>query len=133
MNVKLLNNGIQRMGVNSVRLNNENLDKMTELQKEFEATGYTSWINADLYPDGKIYTQEYTQWLEKRVEALSLHSVGNSLPERNSGEMWSFLLVNALRCLNEEQRAGLCFDLYSRNELTKSIDERICKLKEERQ
>ena len=43
---------------------------MTELQKEFEANGYTSWINADLYPDGKIYTQEYTQWLERQVLAL---------------------------------------------------------------
>jgi hypothetical protein len=43
---------------------------MTELQKEFEATGYTSWINANLYPDGKIYTQEYTQWLERQVLAL---------------------------------------------------------------
>lgn len=43
---------------------------MTDLQKEFEATGYTSWINAELYPDGKIYTQEYTQWLEKQVLAL---------------------------------------------------------------
>lgn len=43
---------------------------MTDLQKEFEATGYTSWINLDLYPDGKIYTQEYTQWLEKQVLAL---------------------------------------------------------------
>jgi hypothetical protein len=43
---------------------------MTELQKEFEATGYTSWINADLYPDGNIYTQEYTQWLERQVLAL---------------------------------------------------------------
>lgn len=43
---------------------------MTDLQKEFEATGYTSWINADLYPDGKIYTQEYTRWLEEQVLAL---------------------------------------------------------------
>jgi hypothetical protein len=43
---------------------------MTDLQKEFEASGYTSWINSDLYPDGKIYTQEYTQWLEKRVESM---------------------------------------------------------------
>lgn len=43
---------------------------MTDLQKEFEATGYTSWINSDLYPDGKIYTQEYTQWLERQVLAL---------------------------------------------------------------
>ena len=46
------------------------LKYMTYLQKEFEATGYTSWINADLYPDGKIYTQEYTQWLERQVLAL---------------------------------------------------------------
>jgi hypothetical protein len=44
---------------------------MTELQKEFEATGYSSWINSDLYPDGRIYTQEYTQWLEKRIEELT--------------------------------------------------------------
>jgi hypothetical protein len=43
---------------------------MTELQKEFEAAGYASWINSDLYPDGKIYTQEYTQWLERQVLAL---------------------------------------------------------------
>lgn len=64
---------------------------------------------------------------------LRLANVGTSLPKRNSGEMWAFLLVNALRLLNEEQRAGLCFDLYSRNELTESIDERIRKLKEERQ
>lgn len=45
---------------------------MTDLQREFEATGYTSWINADLYPDGKIYTQEYTEWLEKQVQALRI-------------------------------------------------------------
>jgi len=45
---------------------------MTDLQKEFEATGYTSWINANLYPDGKIYTQEYTEWLEKQVQALRI-------------------------------------------------------------
>lgn len=45
---------------------------MTDLQKEFEATGYTSWINSDLYPDGKIYTQEYTEWLEKQVQALRI-------------------------------------------------------------
>lgn len=50
---------------------------MTDLQKEFEATGYTSWINLDLYPDRKIYTQEYTQWLEKQVQALRIaHVVG---------------------------------------------------------
>ena len=51
---------------------------MTDLQKEFEATGYTSWINADLYTDGKIYTQEYTQWLEKQVLALRQPPVSSS-------------------------------------------------------
>lgn len=49
-----------------------------------------------------------------------------------TGDMWSFLLVNALRCLTEEQRAGLCFDLYCRNELTESIDKKIEMLKMER-
>jgi hypothetical protein len=43
---------------------------MTDLQKEFEATGRISWINADLYPDCKIYTQEYIEWLERQVLAL---------------------------------------------------------------
>jgi len=76
--------------------------------------------------------EEMEMAMEEYAE-LRLANVGISLPERNSGEMWSFLLVNALRCLNEDQRAGLCFDLYSRNELTESIDERISKLKSERQ
>jgi hypothetical protein len=49
-----------------------------------------------------------------------------------TGEMWSFLLINALRCLTEEQIAGLCFDLYCRNELTDSIDKKIEMLKLER-
>ena len=53
---------------------------MTDLQKEFEATRYTSWINADLYSDGKIYTQEYTQWLERQVLALRQPPVSGSLP-----------------------------------------------------
>ena len=43
---------------------------MTDLQKEFEKTGYASWINSDIYPDGKIYTKEYTEWLENRITEL---------------------------------------------------------------
>lgn len=50
-----------------------------------------------------------------------------------TGDMWAFLLVNALRCLTEEQRAGLCFDLYSRSELTDSLDKNIQQLKLERE
>ena len=88
---------------------------------------------------GLIYepmSEKAYESMEKAMEEyaeLRLANVGISLPDRNSGEMWSFLLVNALRCLTEEQRAGLCFDLYSRNEMTESIDERIRQLKEERQ
>ena len=41
-----------------------------DLKKEFENTGYSSWINSNLYPDGKIYTKEYTKWLENRVKSL---------------------------------------------------------------
>lgn len=61
--------------------------------------------------------------------------VGDVMPSLQpfTGEMWTFLLVNALRFLTEEQRAGLCFDLYCRNELTESIDKRIEMLKLERQ
>lgn len=40
---------------------------MNELQKEFEQTGYASWIDSDIYPDGKIFTKEYTKWLENKV------------------------------------------------------------------
>lgn len=57
----------------------ENIKTMTDLQKEFEATGYTSWINSDLYPDGKIYTKEYTQWLERQVLSLRQPPVMPSL------------------------------------------------------
>ena len=38
-----------------------------QLREQFEATGYTSWINSEIYPDGRIYTKEYTEWLEKKV------------------------------------------------------------------
>ena len=59
---------------------------ITELQKEFEATGYTSWINADLYPDGKIYTQEYTHWLEKQVLVLRQPPVIGSVCSCSKGK-----------------------------------------------
>jgi hypothetical protein len=43
---------------------------MTDLQKEYEDTGYASWINSEIYPNGKIYTQEYTNWLENQLLEL---------------------------------------------------------------
>ena len=46
----------------------EAMRKALELRKEFESNGYyLSWINADIYPNGKIYTQEYTEWLENQL------------------------------------------------------------------
>ena len=66
---------------------------MTDLQKEFEATGYTSWINSDLYPDGKIYTQEYTQWLEKQVLALRQPLVISSVCTCRNAELEKDSLV----------------------------------------
>ena len=49
----------------------------------------------------------------------------NNYPEPKSPEMWAFLLVNAMRNLTEEQRAGLCIDLYVRSEFKDYIDKRI--------
>ena len=43
---------------------------MNELQKKFESTGYSSWINSEIYPDGRIYTKEYTEWLEGNIVSL---------------------------------------------------------------
>lgn len=40
---------------------------MTDLQKEFESTGFASWVNSDLYPEGKVYTNEYVKWLEAKL------------------------------------------------------------------
>jgi hypothetical protein len=49
-----------------------------------------------------------------------------------TGDMWQFLLVNALRFLTEEQRAGLCFDLYCRSEIKELIDGKIQDVKSEK-
>lgn len=43
---------------------------MSELQKEFEELGQSCWINLFTYPHGKIYSKEYTEWLEKKVNDL---------------------------------------------------------------
>lgn len=56
----------------------------------------------------------------------------NESTTQSSGESWSLLLINALKNLNEEERAGLCFDLYSRSSETKTIDKKIKHLKLER-
>lgn len=42
---------------------------MTPLQIEFEKTGYASWVNDETYPHGKVYTDAYVKWLEKKAKA----------------------------------------------------------------
>lgn len=39
-----------------------------QLREKFEQTGGASWINSDIYPDGRIYTKAYTEWLEQEIE-----------------------------------------------------------------
>jgi hypothetical protein len=42
-----------------------------------------------------------------------------------TGEMWAYLLNNALKFLTQEQRAGLCYDLYTRSDIQGIIDRNI--------
>lgn len=81
-----------------------------------------------LLPDNAMafleWHTQYVKWLEQKIISL----IDNPL-QPWLGNMYSFLLVNALRSLNEEQRASLCFDLYSRNEQPESIDNKIELLK----
>ena len=45
-----------------------------QLRQQFEAeTGCASWINADIYPNGRIDTREYTEWLENRLTSHTEH------------------------------------------------------------
>ena len=57
-------------------------------------------------------------------DALSDPLIPTHIKPRTA-EMWSFLLVNALRSLTEEQMAGLCIDLYVRSAKWQYIDARI--------
>lgn len=84
----------------------KNLNIMTDLQKEFEATGYTSWINSDLYPDGKIYTQEYTEWLEKQVQALRIALVVRQSKQfkcEKCGSDWGEVRATCFSCNYESE------------------------------
>lgn len=50
--------------------NKKHMDNL-DLEKIFEQeTGNAAWINSDIYPDGKIHTREYVEWLAEKVKAL---------------------------------------------------------------
>ena len=54
----------------------------------------------------------------------------NTFPKPLTNEMHAYLLVNALRSLTEEQRKGLCLDLYSRSENKDAIYDAVTALRE---
>ena len=70
---------------------------------------------------------QYVKWLELNLVKL----LDNQL-QPFTGDMHSFLLNNALRSLNDKQKANLCFDLYCRNKNTDRIDKKIELFKLER-
>jgi hypothetical protein len=62
--------------INEVKLNVQlkslNVEFNSEaLRKHYEDIGYTTWINSDIYPDGRIYTKEYTEWIEWQLIKLN--------------------------------------------------------------
>lgn len=51
---------------------------MENLIKQFEKeSGISATIESELYADGEIYAKEYTEWLEKRIQALSMSGVSD--------------------------------------------------------
>ncbi len=80
--------------------------------------------------DGREY---YFEGEKIRSHIQDLQNLSSQTPQPFTGEMWSFLLVNALRLLTEEQRAGLCFDLYCSCMIKENIDNKIEALKADKQ
>ena len=66
---------------------------------------------------------------ERQIAYAAWTAAMQSLVPAAQNEIRSFLLVNALRNLSQEQQAGLCVDLYARNENKNNIDETIAALK----
>jgi len=85
---------------------------MNYLQKEFEATGHAAWINSDIYPDGKIYTKEYTEWLE----GLVMESRQNKQAHRFPCPKWD-------TCNNSGKNQYCDFDTFTEIDCYKSKQE----------
>lgn len=41
---------------------------LESLEKECEESGYTAWINADIYPNGRIHTREFVKFLVNKLK-----------------------------------------------------------------
>lgn len=108
------------------------MDNSTGIQKDYVLLrfekGNVFWTTASGCTDEEYRAKGYTVLhrsndVKEMVQHWRIHS--SVTPYPFSGDMWAFLLNNALRCLTEEQRAGLCFDLYSRSSLKDEIDTKI--------
>jgi hypothetical protein len=69
---------------------------MKNLIKQFEKeSGLSAMIESELYTDGEIYAKEYTEWLEKRIQALSMSGVEDSPCDHSD---WHFINQEVARC-----------------------------------
>ena len=75
---------------------------MENLINQFEKeSGLKATIESDLYADGEIYAKEYTEWLEKRIQALSMSGVVESDCDRCKGIPESENNVLCQNCMND--------------------------------
>lgn len=48
---------------------NKRMTNKEQLREEFEKTkGSASWISADIYPNGRVFTNDYVEFLEYEIE-----------------------------------------------------------------
>jgi hypothetical protein len=97
----------------------------------------------EIYPNCYVYKCTDIDPLLDRLQELEAeqeYKVAENLFESKplfpslqpfSSEIYNVLLVNILRCLDKQQKANLCFDLYCRSEMTENIDSKIRELKME--
>jgi hypothetical protein len=110
----------------------ENTEFHEKVKKNLEAKGWD--FSSDYFDDDELNSvhEVIDATLEESEKELdqSINFMRKIKPF--TGDMWQFLLVNALRFLTEEQRAGLCFDLYCRSEIKELIDGKIQDVKSEK-
>lgn len=83
----------------------------------------------ELYAKGK---REAPNWwdLERAIHMENDQLLTNVIAPPYTDEMCRYLLIVAMRFINDKQRQGLCFDLYSRLKETSEVDEKIKDLKD---
>ena len=111
--------------------------RIVELHRMFsiEVKKGKEWGDLNLYGVPRFFDSlaDARSWVATIKRGVVYHHAEDALSDPlipthikpRTAEMWSFLLVNALRSLTEEQMAGLCIDLYVRSAKWQYIDARI--------